>query len=142
MTQQTTAQTVQSPPQPDHSTGMAHGLAVFAGVIMIMVGAFQAFNGLVAVFKNEFYVSTPNYIFQFDVSRWGWIHLLLGVVILFAGIAVMSGRGWARVTGIILAGLSALANFAFIPYYPIWSLLIIALNVAVIWALSVYRPQH
>jgi hypothetical protein len=80
-------------------------------------------------------------MFQFDVTTWGWIHLLVGLLVLFAGIAVMSGQTWARAIGIILAGLSALANFVFIPYYPFWSLLIIALDVFVIWALAVYHPE-
>jgi hypothetical protein len=72
----------------------------------------------------------------------GVIHLLVGLLVLFAGVAVMSGQTWARVFGIILAGLSALAaNFMFIPYYPFWSLLIIALDVFVIWALAVYHPK-
>jgi hypothetical protein len=122
-------------------SGLARGFAVFAGVIMIMAGAFHAFAGLAALFENEFYAATPNYVFQFDVTAWGWIHLLLGLLVLFAGYAVLSGQTWARVVGMILAGLSALANFMFIPYYPFWSLLIIALDVFVIWALAVYEPE-
>ena len=121
--------------------GLAHGFAVFAGVIMIMSGAFQAIAGLVGLFANEFYVETRNYLFKFDATTWGVIHLLVGLLVLFAGVAVMSGQTWARVIGIILAGLSALANFTFIPYYPFWSLLIIALDVFVIWALAVYHPK-
>ena len=124
-----------------HSSGLARGFAVFAGVIMIMAGAFHAFAGLAALFENEFYAATPNYVFQFDVTAWGWIHLLLGVLVLVAGYSVLSGQTWARVVGMILAGVSALANFMFIPYYPFWSLLIIALDVFVIWALAVYNPE-
>jgi hypothetical protein len=105
---------------------------------MIMSGGFQALTGLVAIFENEFYVTTRDYILQFDVTSWGWIHLLLGLLVLFAGFAVLSGQTWGQVTGITLAGLSALANFAFIPYYPIWSLVIIALDVFVIWALAAH----
>ena len=127
--------------QSSHRNGLAQGFAVFAGVIMIMSGAFQALAGTVGLFANEFYVSTRNYLFQFDVTTWGWIHLLVGLLVLFAGIGVMSGQTWARVVGITLAGLSALANFAFIPYFPFWSLLIIALDVLVIWALAVYDPN-
>ena len=137
MTNQATQQVAQS----SHSSGAAHGFVVFAGVIMIMSGAFQAIAGLVGLFANEFYVATRNYVFQFDVTTWGVIHLLVGLLVLFAGFAVMSGQTWARVVGIILVGLSALANFAFLPYYPFWSLLIIALDVVVIWALAVYHPN-
>ena len=140
MTNQATTQN-QPVAQSSHESGLAHGFAVFAGVIMIMSGAFQAIAGLVGLFANEFYVATRNYLFQFDATTWGVIHLLVGLLVLFAGIAVMSGQTWARVIGIILAGLSALANFTFIPYYPFWSLLIIALDVFVIWALAVYHPK-
>jgi hypothetical protein len=103
-----------------------------------MTGAFQALAGLVAIFENEFYVATRNYLFEFDVTSWGWIHLILGVIVALAGFALLSGATWARVVGITLATLSAIANFLFIPYYPFWSLLIIALDVFVIWALAVH----
>ncbi len=136
-----TNQTTQQVDQSSHSSGAAHGFVVFAGVIMIMSGVFQAITGLVGVFANEFYVATRNYVLQFDVTTWGLIHLLVGLLVLFAGFAVMSGQTWARVVGIILVGLSALANFTFIPYYPVWSLLLIALDVVVIWALAVYHPN-
>ena len=140
MTNEVTSQD-QQVAQSSHSSGAAHGFVVFAGVIMIMSGAFQAIAGLVGLFANEFYVETRNYLFKFDATTWGVIHLLVGVLVLFAGWAVMSGQTWARVIGIILAALSGLANFTFLPYYPFWSLLIIALDVVVIWALAVYHPN-
>ena len=87
---------------------------------------------------NEFYVNTPNYLFKFDATRWGWIHLLVGLLVLLAGFAVLAGQTWGRVIGIVLAVFSAMANFAFIPYYPFWSLTIIALDVFVIWALATH----
>ena len=140
MTNQAAAQD-QQVARSSQVSGWVRGFAVFAGVIMIMSGAFQAIVGLAGLFANEFYVATRNYVFQFDVTTWGWIHLLVGLLVLFAGVAVMSGQTWARVVGIILAALSGLANFSFIPYYPFWSLLIIALDVFVIWALAVYHPE-
>ena len=91
-----------------------------------------------AIFDDEFYVTTPKYVLQFDSTSWGWIHLLIGIVVLFAGFAVMSGNPGAGSSGITLAVLSAAANFAFLPYYPFWSLTIITLDVFVIWALSVH----
>ena len=106
--------------------------------MMIMAGIFQAFAGLVALFENEFYVATRNYLFQFDATTWGWIHLLVGLVVALAGLAVLRGRTWGRVVGITLAVVSALANFAFIPYYPFWSLTVIALDIFVIWALAAH----
>lgn len=80
-------------------------------------------------------------IYEFSVSGWGWIHLVLGIVLAVTGYFILSGQPWARAVGIAVAALSALANFLFIPYYPIWALVIIALDVAVIWALSTYRPE-
>jgi hypothetical protein len=119
-------------------SGWATGFISFAGVMMIMAGGFQALTGLVALLEDEFYLATRNYLLQFDATRWGWIHLLLGLLVLFAGFAVLSGQTWGRVIGIILAVLSALTNFAFIPYYPFWSLAIIALDVFIIWALAAH----
>ena len=132
MTEQYGSRVREQPP------GWAVGFIVFAAVMMMMAGVFQALAGLVAIFKNEFYVATRNYLFEFDVSAWGWIHLILGVIVALAGFALLSGATWARAVGITLAVLSAIANFLFIPYYPFWSLLIIALDVFVIWALAVH----
>jgi hypothetical protein len=119
----------------------ATGLALFAGTIMIIGGVFQAIAGLVALFQNELYVVGLNYLFSFDVTIWGWIHLLVGVLVAVAGGAVLTGRLWGRVIGIGLVTLSMIANFLFIPYYPVWSLLIIALDVFVIWALCSYDRE-
>ncbi len=119
-------------------SGWATGFILFAGLMMILAGSFQAFAGLVAVFEDEFYVATRDYVLQFDATTWGWIHLLLGLLVAFAGGAVLAGKTWGRVIGIILAILSALANFAFLPYYPFWAITIITLNVFVIWALAAH----
>ena len=120
------------------TSGWAVGLILFAAIMMIMVGVFQALQGLIAIFENEFYAATRNYIFKFDATTWGWIHLILGLVVAFAGWGLLSGRTWARVLAITLAVLSAIANFLFIPYYPFWSLLLITLDVLVIWALAAH----
>ena len=124
------------------TSAWASGLALFAGLIMIMVGCYQAIVGLAALLRHDFYVVAPNYAYKFDVTAWGWIHLLLGIVLGIAGWGVISGRIWARVIGIVLAVVSAIANFFFIPYYPIWSILIIVLDVFVIWALCVYGRRE
>jgi hypothetical protein len=120
------------------TSGWAAGFTMFAAVIMIMAGVFQALQGLVGIFENEFYVPTRNYLFQFDATTWGWTHLILGLIVAFAGWGLLSGRTWARVAAITLAVLSAIANFAFIPYYPFWSLLIITLDIFVIWAVAAH----
>jgi hypothetical protein len=115
---------------------LAASLIVFAAILMIMAGIFQALAGLVAIVDNEFYVSTRNYLFEFDATTWGWIHLILGLLVAFAGWGLLSGRTWARVVAITVAVLSAIAAFLWLPYYPFWALLIIALDVFVIWAIA------
>ena len=111
-------------------SGWAVGVAAFAGAIMVLIGIFQAFAGLAAIFEDEFFVVAPNYIYDVDVTAFGWIHLILGAILVFADISIYSGAIWARSVGVLLAILSAVANFFFIPYYPVWSVLIIALCVA------------
>jgi hypothetical protein len=125
----------------EEPSGWAVGFILFAAIMLIMVGVFQALQGLVAIFENEFYVATRNYTFKFDATTWGWIHLLLGLLMAFAGWGLLSGRTWARTVAIFLAVLSAIANFLFIPYYPFWSLLIITLDVFVIWAVAAHGGQ-
>ena len=120
-------------------SGWVVGGITFASTIMVLIGIFQAFAGLGAIIDDDFFVVTKNYAFDLDVSAWGWIHLILGIVVACAGFALWAGKTWAAVTAIALAMLSAIANFFFIPYYPFWSLLVIALNVWVIWALT--RPS-
>ncbi|MFG2006270.1 hypothetical protein ACGFNU_44695 [Spirillospora sp. NPDC048911] len=120
------------------TSGWTVGFVLFAGIMMIMSGVFEAIAGFAAILEDEFYVTTPNYAYEFDATVWGWIHLALGIVVAAAGAGVMAGQVWARVVGIGMAVLSAIANFFFIPYYPFWSLVMIALDVFVIWALCVY----
>jgi hypothetical protein len=120
----------------DRTSVARSGLILFAAAMMIVNGLWLALAGLAALFNDEVYVTTPEYIYAFDLTAWGWIHLLLGIAIAVAGFAVNTGATWARITGIGLACLSLVANFLFIPYYPIWSLTIIALGIAVIWALA------
>ena len=120
------------------TSGWAIGGVTFASTIMILVGTFQAFAGLAAIIDDQFYVITQNYAFDLDTTAWGWIHLLLGIVVALAGFALWNRKVWAATVAIFLAMLSAIANFFFIPYYPFWSILMIALAVWVIWALT--RP--
>ncbi|MEU5881397.1 hypothetical protein [Spirillospora sp. NPDC047279] len=122
-------------------SGWAVGFVLFAGIMMIMAGVFHAIAGFAAILEDEFYVVNRNYAYEVDATAWGWIHLILGIVVAAAGCAVISGRLWARIIGIALAVASGIANFFFIPYYPFWSLLLIALDVFVIWALCVYGRE-
>ena len=111
---------------------------MFAGLMMILGGVFEAMSGVIALFANEFYVNTRHYLFQFDATSWGIIHVLLGAAVIFAGFAVIAGKTWGRVVAMVLVTLSAVANFAAIPHYPFWSLTVIAVDVVVLWALAVH----
>lgn len=119
-------------------SGLAIGLTMFAATMMIVIGFFQAIQGLVALANDTFYVVGQKWIFTFDVTTWGWIHLILGILIAAAGVFLLMGQVWARVIGVIVATISAVVNFAWLPYYPVWGAIIIALDVFVIWALTVH----
>ena len=114
------------------------GFATFAAIMLMIAGSFQILAGLAGIFENEFYVRTANYFLEFDVTVWGWIHLIWGVLVLIGGFGLLQGSLWGRTLGVIAAAGSALINFAFIPYYPFWSLLIIAIDVFIIWALTAH----
>ncbi|WP_370184141.1 hypothetical protein [Rhodococcus wratislaviensis] len=122
--------------------GFAAGTSIAAAVIMVTVGIIQFCQGIAAVAENEVFVTGLNYVYKFDLTTWGWIHIVLGVLVAAVGLALFTGAGWARVTAIVIAAVSILANFLWLPYYPWWSVLIIALDVVVIWALSTWQPDR
>lgn len=132
----TTRSTDRAPAPTESPT--AYGGVVFAAMLMILAGTFQAVQGLVALVNDDFYVTGEEYIFRFDLTTWGWVHLVLGVIVGLAGAALLRGAVWARTVAVVLAGLSILANFLWIPHYPVWSLTVIAFDVFVIWALVVH----
>ncbi|HEX3206729.1 MAG TPA: hypothetical protein VHQ68_10870 [Propionibacteriaceae bacterium] len=119
----------------------AHGIAVFAGLVMIIGGAFQALEGLAAVVNDQWLVVRPEYIFAFDLTVWGVIHLLVGLALLVIGVSLLRGQTWARVAGMVVAVISAILNFVFLPFSPLWAILIIAIDMLVIWALASYLRQ-
>lgn len=116
----------------------AVGFEAFAGIMLMIIGVFHALAGLVALVNDEFYVVGQKWVFQFDATTWGWIHLVLGIVVIASGIGIFYGNVAARTVGVIVAAVSAIANFAWLPYSPVWSSLMIAIDVAVIWALTVH----
>jgi hypothetical protein len=128
----------QTQPAEPAVSGWAFGGITFAATVMTLVGIFQALAGLVAILDDEFYVVARNYTFALDVTAWGWIHLIVGIAVFAGGLGLFGRRAWAGVPAIFLAMGSALVNFFFIPYYPIWSLLDLGLAIWVIWALT--RP--
>jgi hypothetical protein len=122
----------------ERKSGMAIGFTMFAAIMLVLNGSFQIIAGLTGIFKNEFYVSTPNYLLELDASAWGWIHLIWGLLVLVGGFGLFTGSLWGRTLGVIAAAGSALVAFAFIPLYPIWSIVVISVDVTVIWALTAH----
>jgi hypothetical protein len=111
------------------------GWVYFAGLMMVLLGIFQAIAGVVALFKDTVYAVGPANIWVLDITTWGWIHLALGLFIASAGMAVLSGKMWGRVVGVVMASMAAIANFAFIPVYPIWGILMVVVCGLVLFAL-------
>jgi hypothetical protein len=116
------------------TTILASGWTMFASVLMIFGGLFAVAQGA-TVLNNNVFGSTQDYIFQYGATGWGWIHLVLGVVIALAGFALMARAPWARSVGVVLAGLGALANFLWLPQYPLWGTVLLAVNVLIMWSL-------
>ena len=129
--------TTRGTPQREYSGG-AVGVIAFAGVLMVLAGAFHIVQGLVALVNDNFYVVGRDYIFRFDVTTWGWIHLIAGIIVALAGMALFQGSVWARTVAVILAGVSIIASFLWMPYYPLWSLVVIVFDLFVIWAVTLH----
>ena len=116
----------------------AAGWATFAGLMMILIGLFHAISGLAEVVDPDAYVAGENYVFRLSSDAWGWIHLLGGIIIFFAGFAIFRGAVWGRTVGVILAIVSAFGAFAWLPYAPVSAIVIIAIDITVIWALTAH----
>ncbi|MGI9613550.1 MAG: DUF7144 family membrane protein [Acidimicrobiales bacterium] len=122
---------------PNYSS-WAVGWSGFAGIMLIVIGVMDFIQGLVALANDTFFVVGEEWIFEFDVTAWGWIHLILGIVLIASGVGIFSGNVLARTVGVIVAGLAVIANFAWLPYYPVWSIIIIGVSIAIIWALTAH----
>jgi len=127
-----------APPSTPHRSAWAVGFSAFAGILLIMIGIFHALAGVVAIANDTFFVVGREWIFEFDVTAWGWIHLIGGIIVVASGFGILTGNVLARSIGVAVAVLSSVVNFAWLPYYPVWSAVMIALSVAVIWALTVH----
>jgi hypothetical protein len=124
--------------EPANYSSAAAGWAMFAGIMLIIIGVFDMIQGIVALVNDEFFVIGVDYVFKFDITSWGWIHIIGGIVLVASGAGIFSGNVLARTVGVIVAGLSIIWNFAWLPYYPIWSIISIAVGVTVIWALTAH----
>jgi hypothetical protein len=121
-------------------SGAAIGLTILAGVFMMVTGVLGFFEGLAAVIRGSFFVTLPNYAFSLSATSWGVVHLILGALLFIAGAALLADQTWARMVGVALAAFMMVANFVYLPYYPVWAIVLIALNAFVIWALL--TPRH
>jgi len=134
------------PVGPDDSAGRtawAAGGSVFAGMMLLIGGVIAVLEGIVGIAKDAVYVTTRgDYTYKFDVTAWGWIHLVLGVIAVVVGYGLLTGLPWSRYAGIAIAGMSLIANFMFLPYQPVWSVIMIGIDIFVIWALATYHPSH
>lgn len=120
----------------DSTSGLvATGVTAFAGVMLATVAIFQILEGIAAIAEDTVYVTGIDYVYQLDVTTWGWIHLVLGIIGLVTGIGILAGQVWGQMAGIAIAVISAVSSFAFLPYYPLWSMVVLAFNAFVIWAL-------
>ncbi|MEV7277023.1 hypothetical protein [Streptomyces sp. NPDC093111] len=118
------------------SGGWAAGGSLFAGVLMLVTGIMDIFQGIAGIAEDDVYTRVGDYVFKFNLTTWGWIHLVLGIVVAIAGYGILKGAEWGRVAGIALASLNVLAHFLFLPYQPWWALFSMAVSVFVIWALA------
>ncbi|MDI5978143.1 DUF7144 family membrane protein [Amycolatopsis magusensis] len=116
--------------------GPTEGLLGFAGVLLVVAGVWHALTGIAALLNDNLYLSTPDYVYALDLTGWGWGHLVLGALVVLAGAGVLMGTTWGRILGIAVVVLSLVANFLFLPRYPMWSLALIAVDLAVLWALA------
>ncbi|GID30860.1 DUF7144 family membrane protein [Paractinoplanes brasiliensis] len=144
MTETESRQTYDEPyAQPRHGQPSGWvGMVVFAGVMLLMLGGFEIIEGTVALFKDDFYLTTrQGLVIPMDFTAWGWTHILLGAIGVLTGLGILAGQMWARVVGIVIAVLSALANLMFLPAYPFWCSIVIAVDVLIIYALSVHGRE-
>jgi multisubunit Na+/H+ antiporter MnhG subunit len=114
---------------------------MFAGVLMLVEGVFGVLGGIAAIAEDDVYTRIGDYVYKFNLTTWGWIHLILGVIVAFVGWGILQGAAWARGVGVGLAAVVMVAQFLWLPYQPLWALISIALALFVIWALCTDRGR-
>jgi len=128
---------------PSSTGGRSHawgGWISFAGWLMILIGFLDFFQGLIAIIRGQYYVLTANQIIVFDVRAWGWVTLIWGIVVAFAGFSLVMGSGWARWFAIVVGSLTFIEQLGFVgsAQYPLWALTVLALTAVVLYALIVH----
>jgi hypothetical protein len=129
------------PPPPTGHSALAAGGATFAGVLLLLNGILAIFQGISAIAKDDVYARVGDYVYKINLTGWGWILLILGIIAAIAGWGILSRAAWAHAVGIALASLSLIAQFLFLPYQPLWSIIVMAIDVFVIWALASHQPE-
>ncbi|MGW4370482.1 DUF7144 family membrane protein [Nocardia takedensis] len=139
----TNQSSVYRPPlaEPSDRQGIAYGVSLVAAALLFVVGVVAILQGIVAIAGDELYVAGVDYIYAFDTTTWGWIHLVLGIVAVICALGLVTGRTWGRYVAIGIAALVIIANFLSLPYYPLWAVTVIALSAVVIWAVATWQPQ-
>ncbi|MFD3706614.1 hypothetical protein ACFWUP_26050 [Nocardia sp. NPDC058658] len=122
--------------------GLAAGITMLAAILLLVAGTLGILRGIAGVTKDEVFLIPSEYSYQFDVSTWGWIHLVLGILFVAVAIGMMVTATWARVFAYCLLALSIIANFLSLPYYPAWAVIVIVIDLVVIWALSTWNPDR
>jgi hypothetical protein len=128
----------------DYSTkgAVADFASTFAGVLLLIAAAFSVIQGISAIADDDLYAAGSDYLYQFNMTTWGWIHLIIGVLSAAVAVGILIRAEWGQLTGIIVASLAILTNFAFLPHYPLWAVVVIAFNAFVIWALCTQMKHH
>ncbi|MEU6556549.1 hypothetical protein ABZ915_40865 [Streptomyces sp. NPDC046915] len=130
-----------SAPETTAKQQWAGGLTIFGAVMLMIAGVLDIFRGIMAIAHDDVFVTTRNYVFQFDLTGWGWVHLILGAVAVIVSLGLFQASLWARIAGVTIAALIIIANFLSLPYYPVWSVVMIAISGFVIWALCVVQRE-
>ncbi|MEV8021719.1 hypothetical protein AB0O76_36400 [Streptomyces sp. NPDC086554] len=113
---------------------------MFAGVLMLLNGVLGLLEGIAAVAKDDVYARIGDYVYKFNLTTWGWIHIVLGILVAIVGYGILKGTSWGRASGVALATVSVLVQFLWLPYQPVWAFISIAIGVFVIWALCTDAP--
>ncbi|MEU4311408.1 hypothetical protein [Nocardia sp. NPDC024068] len=121
---------------------IATGGSIAAAALLLTAGIITLFQGIAALAEDEVFISGPEYVYELDLTSWGWVHIVFGILLVLTSLALMTGAVWAKIVAIGLACLSIVANFLWLPHYPLWSILIIALDIVIIWALATWDPAR
>ncbi|MFD6399055.1 acetyltransferase [Nocardia sp. NPDC060249] len=128
--------------EPFQREAVAEGISIAAAFMLIILAAVSILQGISAIADDKVYVAGIEYVYEFDTTTWGWIHVVLGALALICGVGLAIGSAWGRYGAMGIAALVIVANFMSLPYYPAWSIVIIALSVVIIWAVSTWRPER